>query len=83
MPDAPSRASTRLLEILAAKIAGETGVGDSLARELAASALASPSADEDEPVVLFDARGHEVARIPFALVEEAFDDLDDEEDGKG
>ena len=83
MTEASSRASERLLEILAGKIGAETGVDSSLARELAASALASPSADEDEPVVLFDAGGREVARIPFALVEEAFDELDDEEDGKG
>ena len=31
---------------------------------------------------LLDGAGREVARIPFALVEEAFDDLDDEEDGR-
>jgi hypothetical protein len=83
MTEASSRASVRLLEILAAKIAYETGVDSALARELAASALTSPSVDEDEPVILFDSAGREVARIPFALVEEAFDELDDEEDGKG
>ncbi len=83
MTGSPSRAPARLLEILAAKIADETGVDSALARELAASALASPSVDEDEPIALLDAAGREVARIPFALVEEAFDDLDDEEDRKG
>jgi hypothetical protein len=83
MTEASSRASARLLEILAAKITNETGVNSALARELAAAALTSPSVDEDEPVVLRDAAGREVARIPFALVEEAFDELDDEEDGKG
>ena len=76
-------ASTRVLEILAAKIATETGVDPPLARELAASALSSTSVDEDEPIALLDASGREVARIPFALVEEAFDDLDDEQDGPG
>ncbi len=83
MTEASSRARARLLEILAAKIVDETGVDAVLARELAASALTSPSADEDEPVVLRDAAGLEVARIPFALVEDAFDELDDEEDGRG
>ncbi len=83
MTGSPSRAPARLLEILAAKIADETGVDSALARELAASALASPSVDEDEPIALLDAAGREVARIPFALVEEAFDDLDDEQDGPG
>lgn len=83
MIEASSPASARLLDILAAKIARETGVDSALARELAASALTSPSVDEDVPVVLFDTGGREVARIPFALVEEAFDELDDEEDGKG
>ena len=82
MPDASSRPSARLLEILAAKIVAETGADSVVARELAALALSSPSADEDEPVLLRDAEGREVARVPFALVEEAFDDLDDEEDGK-
>ena len=48
MTDAPSRSSARLLEILAAKIAAETGVDSDLARELAASALSSPSVDEDD-----------------------------------
>jgi len=76
VPD--SRAAERLLAILAGKIAEATGLDPALARELAPSALASPSTDEEEPVPLFDARGREVARIPFALVEEAFDDLDDE-----
>ncbi|MBK9376258.1 MAG: hypothetical protein IPN03_21660 [Holophagales bacterium] len=83
MTDASSRSSNRLLEILTAKIAAETGAGPDLARELATSALTSPSVDEDEPIVLFDNGGREVARIQFALVEEAFDELDDEEDGKG
>ena len=83
MTEASSRARARLLEILAAKIVDETGVDAVLARELAASALTSPSADEDEPVVLRDAAGLEVARSPFALVEDAFDELDDEEDGRG
>lgn len=83
MTEASSRARTRLLEILAAKIVDETGVDAVLARELAASALTSPSPDEDEPVVLRDAAGREVARVPFALVEDAFDELDDEEDGRG
>ncbi len=82
MTEPSSRASVRLLEILATKIVHETGVDSALARELATSALASQSIDEDEPIVLFDTGGHEVARIPFALVEEAFDDLDDEEDAK-
>ena len=83
MTDGSSRASARLLEILAAKIARETGADSALARELAASALTSDSVDEDVPVVLLDATGREVARIPFALVEEAFDELDEEEDWKG
>lgn len=78
MSDAVPRPPDRLLEILAAKIAARTGVGEHLARELALSALASPSVDEEAPVPLFDATGREVARVPFALVEEAFDDLDDE-----
>jgi|GEM_PF-1784112 len=82
MNDTSSRAATRLLEILAAKIADETGVDPAVARELAASALTSPSVDEDEPIALLDAAGREVARIPFALVEEAFDELDDEEDAR-
>ena len=82
MPEAPSRASDRLLEILGEKIAAATGVDRALALELAVSALESPSTDEETPVPLFDRRGREVARIPFALVEEAFDELDDEEDGK-
>jgi len=83
MTDGSSLASARLLEILAAKIARETGADSALARELAASALTSDSVDEDVPVVLLDATGREVARIPFALVEEAFDELDEEEDWKG
>ncbi|HPA50152.1 MAG TPA: hypothetical protein PLP50_01010 [Thermoanaerobaculia bacterium] len=74
--------SDRLLEILAAKIAEETGLDPALAREVAPAALASDSVDEGEPIALRDARGHVVARIPFSLVEEAFDDLDDEEDGE-
>lgn len=82
MTDASSRASTRLLEILAEKIAAETGVGEELARELAASALSSPTVDESAPIVLLDSEGREAARIPFALLEEAFDDLDDEEDAR-
>lgn len=83
MNDASSRAPARLLEILAAKIADETGVDPAVARELATSALTTPSVDENAPVALLDANGREVAQIPFALVEEAFDELDDEEDGKG
>ncbi len=82
MTEASSRGRARLLEILAAKIVDETGVDSALARELAASALASPSVDEDAPVALHDASGREVARIPFALVEEAFDELDEEEDAR-
>jgi hypothetical protein len=78
MRDAAPSPPDRLLEILAVKIAAKTGVDLLLARELAVSALASPSVDEEAPVALFDAAGREVARIPFALVEEAFDDLDDE-----
>jgi hypothetical protein len=80
MRDADPRPPDRLLEILAEKISAATGVELPLARELAASALASPAVDEEAPVPLFDAAGREVARIPFALVEEAFDDLDDEQD---
>ena len=80
MTDAPSRASARLLEILAARIAAETGVELDLARELAPSALSSTSVDETKPIPLVDSEGREVARVPFALVEGAFDDLDDEED---
>ena len=83
MTDASGRPPARLLEILGAKIAAETGVDPLLARDLAVSALASPSVDEDEPIALLDAGGREVARIPFALVEEAFDDLDDEQDEPG
>jgi hypothetical protein len=82
MPEPPSRANARLLEILAAKIAAEAGLDPALAREVAPSALASESVDEEEPVPLLDARGREVARVPFALVEEAYDELDDEDDGK-
>jgi len=82
MTDGSSRASARLLEILAAKIVRETGADSALARELAATALTSDSVDEDVPVVLLDATGREVARIPFALVEEAFDELDEEEDAR-
>ncbi len=78
MTDASSRAPDRLLEILAEKIASATGVDAGFARELAPSALASTSLDAEEPIALLDAAGREVARIPFALVEEAFDDLDDE-----
>ena len=37
----------------------------------------------DGTIALFDAAGREVARVPFALVEEAFDDLDDEQDERG
>ncbi len=77
---APSPAD-RLLEILAGKIAEETGLDPTLAREVAPSALAADSIDESEPIELRDARGHVVARVSFSLVEEAFDDLDDEEDG--
>ena len=82
MSDAPSAAAGRLLEILAAKIVDETGLDPALAREVAPSALSSPSPDEEEPVPLLDAAGREVATIPFALVEEAWDELDDEEDGR-
>ena len=82
MTDGASRAPERLLEILAAKLVAEAGVSPDLARELAASALSSPSVDEDELIPLLDSKGREIVRIPFALVEEAFDDLDDEEDGK-
>ncbi len=82
MNDASSRARVRLLEILAAKIAAETQLDPAVARELAPSALASTSLDEEEPIPLFDSSGREVARIPFALVEEAFDELDDEEDAR-
>ncbi|MHB1045487.1 MAG: hypothetical protein ACYC4P_05700 [Thermoanaerobaculia bacterium] len=71
----------RLLAILATKIAEETGLDPTLAREVAPSALAADGVDESEPVPLRDARGRVVARVPFALVEEAFDDLDDEADG--
>ncbi|MHB8799901.1 MAG: hypothetical protein ACYDBY_15690 [Thermoanaerobaculia bacterium] len=83
MTDRHPGARERLLEILAEKIAEETGLSPTLAREVAPSALASESPDEEEPVVLVDGSGHEVARVPFALVEEAFDDLDDEEDDEG
>lgn len=82
MNDASSRAATRLLAILAEKIAAETQLDLAVARELAPSALASTSLDEEEPIPLFDSSGREVARVPFALVEEAFDELDDEEDVK-
>ncbi len=82
MTDRRPDARARLLEILAEKIAEETGLPPALAREVAPSALASESPEEEEPVVLLDVSGHEVARVPFALVEEAFDDLDDEEDGE-
>ena len=81
MAGSPSRANARLLDILAAKIADATGLDPALAREAASSALASESVDEEEPIPLLDARGREVARVPLALVEEAFDELDDEEDG--
>lgn len=70
--------SERLLEILAAKIAEETGLSPELAREVAPSALASGSVDDEAPILLLDAAGRELASVPFALVEEAFDDLDDE-----
>jgi hypothetical protein len=80
MRDAAPSPPDRLLEILAEKIAAQTGVDLPLARELAVSALASPTVDEEAAVPLFDASGREVARVPFALVEEAFDDLDDEQD---
>jgi len=78
---APSPAD-RLLALLAAKIAEEARLDPALAREVAPSALAADSVDESEPIALRDARGHVVAHVPFALVEEAFDDLDDEEDGE-
>lgn len=81
MSDAGLPAHARLLEILATKIAAETGLSLAVAREVAPSALASTSLDEDAPLPLLDAAGRERARIPFAVVEEAFDDLDDEEDG--
>lgn len=70
----------RLLEILAERIASETGLDAGLAREVAPSALAADSVDEEAPVPLLDAGGHEVARVPFSLVEEAYDLLDDEQD---
>ncbi len=70
----------RLLEILAGLIAAETGLDPALAREAAPSALAFDSVDEEAPVPLLDAKGREVARVPFSLVEEAYDLLDDEED---
>lgn len=70
----------RLLEILADLIAGETGLDPGLAREVAPSALDADSVDEEAPVPLLDAGGREVARVPFSLVEEAYDLLDDEED---
>lgn len=82
MTDPRSRASARLLEILTSKIAAETGTDEGLARELAVTALASPTVDEEAPIVLRDAEGRETARIPFSLLEEAFDDLDDEEDAE-
>ncbi len=81
MTESPSRATERLLEILAELIAEETGLGPDRAREVAPSALASDSVDETAPVPLLDASGREVARIPFALVEEAWDLFEDEEDG--
>jgi hypothetical protein len=80
MTDLSGGAHARLLEILAGLIAEETGLDPALAREAAPSALASDSVDESAPVPLLDARGKEVARIPFSLVEEAYDLLDDEED---
>ena len=76
-PDAPAR----LLGILAELIAEETGLAPALAREAAPSALASDSVDEEAPIPLLDASGREVGKVPFALVEEAWDRLDDEEDG--
>ena len=82
MSEGTTRASARLLEILAAKIVAETGLPPEVARDVAPSALASTSLDEEAPIPLLDGAGREVARIPFALVEEAFDDLDDEEDGR-
>lgn len=72
--------ASRLLEILAGLIAAETGLDPALAREAAPSALSSDSVDESAPVPLLDANGREVARIPFSLVEEAYDLLDDEEE---
>ena len=79
MTDPNERAGARLLEILAELIAGETGLALDVAREVAPSALASASVDEEAPVPLLDAGGREVARVPFSLVEEAWDLLDDEE----
>lgn len=76
------RPAERLLELLAAGIAAETGLDPALAREVAPSALAWTSVDEDEPIPLLDAAGREVAQIPFAVVEEAYDAFDDEEDGE-
>ena len=81
MTDLSPDAHARLLEILAELIGAEAGLDPDVAREVAPSALASESVDEESPIPLLDARGREVARIPFALVEEAFDLLDDEEDG--
>ena len=83
MTEPRTDARDRLIEILAEKISAETGLEPDLAREVAPSALASASVDEDAPVPLLDAAGREVARVPFALVEDAFDELDDEEDGRG
>jgi len=80
LTDSPSSPAGRLVEILAAKIAEATGLAPEVAREVAPSALSSSSVDEDEPVPLLDASGREVGRVPFSLVEEAFDELDDEAD---
>ena len=78
---APRPASERLLEILAGKIAAETGLPLSVAWEIAPSALSSGALGPEERVPLLDAAGREVTSVPFELVEEAFDDLDDEADG--
>lgn len=80
MTDRSGDARARLLEILAELIAGETGLDLAAAREAAPSALASESVDEETPVPLFDAAGREIGRIPFSLLEEAYDRLDEEED---
>lgn len=80
VPAPMTEARERLLEILAELIAAETGLDPALARDVAPSALSSDSVDEDAPVPLLDANGREVARVPFSLVEEAYDLLDDEED---
>ena len=75
-----TEARERLLGILAGLISEETGLAPSAARDAAVSALASDSVDEEAPIRLFDAAGREIGRIPFSLLEEAYDRLDEEED---